>query len=201
MDEPFDRDEVRAAVALDEEIERTLAGSPPRPSDPLVTWLSAAFRTSPPPALARRVEADRAGAERQRLRPVRLAVAALAALLVFHGVGSVARGEWVARNLGEDYSPHAFTEGGLALIAVGLVAAVSLLRRSWLPVAVTAGVPLGLALGVVGIGELDEFGAGAALHLTQAGVAVLLAAAWWRSRGPGPRLPRDSRAGRGEEGT
>src|SRR3546814_1422151 len=66
----------------------------------------------------------------------------MAALLITNGAGSLVNGAWVAENLGEQHSPHAFAEGGLALIAVGIAVAAGALRRAWLPVSVAAGVPL-----------------------------------------------------------
>src|SRR3546814_4593580 len=117
----------------------------------------------------------------------------MAALLIANGAGSLVNGAWVAENLGEQHSPHAFAEGGLALIAVGIAVAAGALRRAWLTVSVAAGVPLGIAFGIRGIPETQEFAAGAALHLGQGAVAVALGVLWWRARRYG-REPRDERS-------
>src|SRR3546814_14349612 len=81
----------------------------------------------------------------------------MVALLIANGAGSLVNGAWVAENLGEQHSPHAFAEGGLALIAVGIAVAAGAMRRAWLPVSVAAGVPLGIAFGIRGIPETQEF--------------------------------------------
>src|SRR3546814_19859640 len=86
----------------------------------------------------------------------------MAALLIANGAGSLVNGAWVAENLGEQHSPHAFAEGGLALIAVGIAVAAGELRRAGLPVSVAAGVPSGNAFGTRGISEAQAFPAGAA---------------------------------------
>ena len=111
-----------------------------------------------------------------------MAAAALAALFLSQGIGNIANGEWVARGVGEGYSPHVLREGGFALLAVGIAVAAGVFRRSWLPVSVTAGVPLGAALGLNGLSEIGQFTAGAVLHISQGVIAILLAVAWWRAR-------------------
>lgn len=175
------------AEALDEAIERALGGRPAPTTDPAVTWLAAAVRSDPPPRLARRVEAEHARREHLRWRPVQIVAALLAANLLSHGLGNFFVGAWVSRGLGEHYSPHAFREGGLALIAAGIAVAAGSLRRSWIPVSVGAGVPLGIAFGIYGIPEIGQFAAGAALHLSQGALGILLAITWWRAHRYGRR--------------
>jgi hypothetical protein len=182
MTDRFDDADLAAAAALDTEIDGALGGGPSPASDPVVLWLTATVRSDPPAALGARVRAEHARREHRRWRPARIAAAALAALFLGQGVGSLVNGAWVARNLGEDYSPHAFTEGGLALLAVGIAIAAGVFRRSWLPISVAAGVPLGLAFGVLGFAEVGEFAAGAVLHLSEGAAAGLLGLAWWRAR-------------------
>lgn len=188
MDEPLDPEELAAATALDLEIERVLAGRPARTSDPTVVWLSSALRPDPPSELHERVAAEHARRELRRWRPAQVAAAALAALFITHGLGNIFNGAWVARGLGEHHSPHIFGESGLALLAVGAVVAAGVVWRRWLPLSVATGAPLGAAYGVLGVGEIGQFAAGAALHLTQGAIAVALAVLWWRIRrygGPG----------------
>src|SRR3546814_4784680 len=117
---------------------------------------SSDLRSDPPPALALRVRREHARREHTRWWPVQVAAAAMAALLIANGAGSLVNGAWVAENLGEQHSPHAFAEGGLALIAVGIAVAAGALRRAWLPVSVAAGVPLGIAFGIRGIHRSEE---------------------------------------------
>ena len=52
MADAFDDRELAEADALDAEIGRVLAGAPRATADPVVTWLSVAIRTDPPPAVA-----------------------------------------------------------------------------------------------------------------------------------------------------
>src|SRR3546814_15344947 len=113
----------------------------------------------------------------------------MAALLITNGAGSLVNGAWVAENLGEQHSPHAFAEGGLALIAVGIAVAAGALRRAWLPVSVAAGVQLGRAFGLRGIPETQRVAAGAAPHLGQGAAAVALGVPCGRGSplGQGPR--------------
>jgi hypothetical protein len=180
-DERYDAADLAAAEALDAAVDRVLAGAPASADDPTLLWLTAAVRTDPPPALGRRIRAEHARRETRRWRPVQLVAAAVAALMLSQGVGDIVNGAWVARGLGEDYSPHAFTEGGLALLAVGIAVAAGVLHRRWLPVSVATGAPLAVVFGVRGIGEVGEFAAGAALHLSQGVLGLLLAAVWWRA--------------------
>lgn len=187
--ERFDEVELVAAAALDAAVDRAIAGVAGPDEDATVLWLAGALRATPPPALARRVHAEHEQLEQRRWRPVQLVAAAVAALMLSQGVGNIVNGAWVARGLGEDYSPHAFLEGGLALIAVGIAVAAGVLRRSWLPVSVAAGAPLAVVFGVNGVGEIGEFAAGAALHLTQGALGLALAALWWRARRYGRAEP------------
>jgi len=182
MVDAFDVRDLAAAEALDGEIDRVLAGRPRSTADPVVTWLTAAVRSDPPAAVASRVEVEHARREQVRWCPVQVVAAALAALLLSQGIGNMVNGAWVARGLGEHYSPHAFIEGGFALVAAGIAVAAGVFRRSWLPVSVSAGVPLGVALGVHGLPEVGQFAAGAVLHLSQGAIAVLLGLAWWRAQ-------------------
>ena len=107
-------------------------------------------------------------------------------MLFFQGVSSLTSGSWIAENIGEPFSPHAMTEGGFALIAVGFVAMVACLDRQWLVLGVAAAVPLGIMLGVHGIREVNVWAWGAALHLTEGVLAVVLLVtfviAWRRTR-------------------
>lgn len=190
MADAFDLEEVRAAEALDAEIDRVLAGAAGRGTEPVVTLLATAIRVEPPLGLASRIEREHARREAVRWRPVQVAAAALAALLLTQGVGNLANGEWVARGIGEDFSPHTMREGGFALIGLGLAVAAGVFRRSWLPVSATAGVPVGVALGISGLSEFGHFAAGALLHTSEGLVALALAVTWWRAhryaRGPDP---------------
>jgi len=182
MADAFDMDEVRGAEALDAEIDRVLGGAARLSTEPIVALLATAIRVDPPTALARRVRGEHARRERVRWRPVQVAAAALATLLVSQGVGNLLNGEWIARGIGEDFSPHTLREGGFALIGLGLAVAAGVFRRSWLPVSVVAGVPVGLALGVNGTSEIGHFAAGALLHTTEAVAAIALVVTFWRAR-------------------
>jgi hypothetical protein len=190
MADAFDRDEVRAAEALDAEIDRVLGGAARPGTEPIVTLLATAIRVDPPRALASRIEREVARRATSLWRPVQVAAAAMAALLVSQGLGNLFNGAWVARGIGEDFSPHTMREGGFALIGLGLVVAAGVLRRSWLPVSVAAGAPVGIALGVSGTSEIGHFAAGALLHSAEGIAAVALIVTWWRVRryasGPDP---------------
>ena len=190
MADAFDLEEVRAAEALDAEIDRVLSGAATRSTEPVVALLATAIRVEPPRGLAARIEREQARREGIRWRPVQVAAAALAALLLSQGVGNIANGEWVARGIGEDFSPHTMREGGFALIGLGLAVAAGVLRRRWLPVSAAAGIPVGVALGINGISEIGHFAAGALLHTSEGVAALALAVTFWRAhryaRGPDP---------------
>ncbi|MEX2294464.1 MAG: hypothetical protein WD691_11805 [Acidimicrobiales bacterium] len=188
MVDEFDPDEVAQAERLDGDISRALTGAVG--TDTALTWLVASVRTDPPAALATRITVEHERRERARWRPAQLVAGLFALNLLSHGLGNMFVGEWVSRGLGEHYSPHAVREGGFALIAAGLAVGAGALRRSWLPVSVGAGVPLGLALGIYGLPEIGKFGQGAALHITQGLLAIVLGLSWWRARRYGNR-PHD----------
>jgi len=180
MVDEFDPQEVASAERLDADISRSLSGAVG--TDAALTWIVAAVRSDPPAGLAARIAADHEKRERARWRPAQLVAALFAVNLVSHGLGNMFVGEWVSRGLGEHYSPHAVREGGFALIAAGLAVGAGALRRSWLPVSVGAGVPLGLALGIYGLPEITRFGQGAALHITQGALGLALGLVWWRAQ-------------------
>ncbi|MFL6205024.1 MAG: hypothetical protein ACJ739_06705 [Acidimicrobiales bacterium] len=182
MADAFDVDEVRAAEALDAEIDRVIGGAARLTTEPVVALLATAIRVDPPSDLARRVRAEHARLEQVRWRPAQVAAAVLATLLVSQGLGNLVNGAWIARGIGEDFSPHTMREGGFALIGLGLAVAAGVLRRSWLPISVVAGVPVGLALGVNGTSEIGHFAAGALLHTTEALAAIALVVTFWRAR-------------------
>ena len=190
MADAFDTDDMRAAEALDAEIDRVLAGGASAGTEPLVALLATAIRVEPPVALAARIEREEARRAARRWRPVQVAAAAMAALLLSQGLGNLFNGAWVARGIGEDFSPHTMREGGFALIGLGLVVAAGVLRRSWLPVSVAAGAPVGVALGLHGTSEIGQFAAGALLHSAEGIAAIALVVTWWRvrryARGPEP---------------
>lgn len=181
-EDEFSAEEVAAAEALDARIDRALGGRASAHDDPLVSWLALTVRTTPPPTVAHRVALDRARLEKARLRPLRIGLGFMAYLFLSHGIGNIVSSDWIARNVGDASAPHGYLEGGLALIAVGILVAGALLRPRWTPAAVTAGVPLGLAFGALGIAEAGTFGAGAVLHLSQAAVAAFVGVTWWRLR-------------------
>ena len=147
-------------------------------------WLVGQFQAPVPAGLKERVTRRLVAAARagRAWTATRVMAAALAALFIFQGSSNLTAGEWVARGLGEPHSPHAFTEAGLAFIAIGVAVAAGALRRVWLPVAVTVGVPLGLVLGIRGVGEIEQFAAGAALHLSQGLAGLGLLAGWLAMR-------------------
>lgn len=189
MTDVFEPDEVAEAERLDAEISRALAGDLPPGADPIVPWVLAAVRSDPPPGLGARIEDEHEAQERARWRPVQLVAALFALNLLSHGFGNMFVGDWVARGLGEHYSPHAVREGGIALIAVGLAVGAGWFRRSWLPVSVATGAPLGIVLGIYGAPEVTRFGPGAALHVFQGTLGIALLVLWWRARRYG-RAPR-----------
>ncbi|GAB10078.1 hypothetical protein GOARA_051_00220 [Gordonia araii NBRC 100433] len=196
MVENVNPDEQAAADALDVAIDDALGGDR---TDPTLSWLSAAFTVVPPAATTERVAArlSRAAgpvpvrrrrstvAGRDLWRWPRIAAAVLGLLLMFQGASSLTSGAWIAENIGEPFAPHAVAEGGFALIAVGFVALVASLDRQWVVLAVAAGVPLGIMLGVHGLREVNVWAWGAALHVTEGVVAVALLVSFviaWRGR-------------------
>jgi hypothetical protein len=182
-DQPVDDPaQAAAAVALDAEIDAVLAGRASARMEPTVLWLATAVRPPAPPSLGASVRRSLRAALERIWRPAQIAAAALASLLVAHGLGNFVNGAWVAENLGEAHSPHAYIESGFALLAVAVVVAAGLFRSDWLPLSVIAGVPLGVVLGIQGLREVGEFAWGAVLHLTEAALALLLLVLWWRAR-------------------
>jgi hypothetical protein len=180
--ETFDSVDVAEAEALDARIDDVLAGRPERTVEPEVLWLATAMRSDPPPSLAQRVRTRGERALRRQWLPVRIAAAAMAYLYISQGIGNLAFGDWVARGVGDDYSPHLTREGGFALIAVGIAVLAGVVSRQMLPVSVVAGVPLALVFGIAGITEIGVFAAGAVLHITQGVVGVILAVTFWQYR-------------------
>lgn len=168
----------------DDEVSAVLTGQGSPGSDPTALWLASAARPAPPDRLVARVDrlvgrdpgADRPG------RRVAWVAAALAVAFVVQGLGNLVAGDWIAENLGETHAPHVSFEGGLALIALGACAAAAVVRRSWSGVSVLVCSPLAIALGLSGVREIGTFAAGAALHLTEGALGVLLIVAWWRDR-------------------
>ena len=185
MGERFDGDELAAAVRLDRAADDVLAGGAPGGLDPasaaLVERLVGGHGAAPPLALAHRVRGMLRREHRWRAA-VRVVAAALGLLFLVQGVGSLVAGSWVARNLGVPFDSHAFVEGGIVLLALGVVMMAGALERRWLDLAVLAGAPVGIAFAAHGASELAEFPAGGVLHLSQGVAAVALAALWWRTR-------------------
>lgn len=192
---------------MSDDVERTEAGiddvlggrgSPG--ADPTVLWLAAAARPTPSASLVARIEAQVADATPVRRRVDRpgpflsLAAAALALTFLFQGVGNLVAGEWIAEHIGEPHGPHAYFEGALALLAAGVCAAAAGVRRSWGSVSVLTCSPLALSLGVHGTGEIGVFAAGAALHLTEGILGLLLLLAWWLDRRDTARRSREDLA-------
>lgn len=177
---------------LDAEISALLAGGGRPDADPTLTWLAAAARTSPPPQLSARIGAS-VRRTRRGDRPGRVLAAvawALAAVFASQAIGNVVAGDWIAENIGEPNGPHAYFEGALALMAAAACAAAGAVRRSWTPVSVLSASPLGLSLGLHGVGEFGVFAAGAILHTTEGVLGLLLIWAWWReSRRSGRDTP------------
>lgn len=185
MADEFDAAELAAAERLDAEIAATRDGRPPARTDPAVLWLAASLRTTPPKRLRQRIAAAvRRPAGSQFL--ARLAAAVFALTLVAHGLGNQFLSEWVASQLGEPYGPHAYIEGGWALLAVAVAVGAGAVRRRLLPLSVGTGVPLGFLLGAGGIAEIGVFPLGAVLHLAEGLLAAVLFVTWfvaWRYGG------------------
>ena len=87
-----------------------------------------------------------------------------------------------ARGLGEAHSVHPYVEGGIALIVLAFVVAAGFLDRRALPISVGGGGAVGIAYGINGLGEIGQFAAGVALHMTELVAAVALVVLWWRAR-------------------
>ncbi len=160
---------------LDREISQALRGST---SDPALSWLVAELRTDPPRKLRRRISWT---VWSRRWSAAQLAAAVLGMFLFWHGFTSIALGRWIAENINEAYSSHAAVEGGLAAMAVGIAALACLIKREFLPVAALSAVPLGLAYGVHGIGEVTVFAWGAVFHLSEGIVAIAFLYIWWHT--------------------
>lgn len=184
-------EEERAALALDAQVDDALRGRAAPAADPVVLWLAAALRPTPTPApvLVPRTKP----APDLSWRAFRAVAAALAVLLAYHGLSGYVAGEWIAANLGEPFNRHTAFEGALALCAAAGAVAAGAVRRRWAPVSVSAGAPLGLLLAAHGAREVTVFAWGAALHLAQGVLAVVLIVTWWR-------MSRDRRHPRAQEG-
>jgi hypothetical protein len=195
-DERYEPAELTAAEVLDARVaaELTSPGAGLQ-DDPVVAGLVTALRAEVPEELRRRV-AEEVAEETARTRRswwvVQVAAAAMAAILATNGLGNLIGSEWVAEGLGEPHGRHAWVEGGMALLAASVAVGAGLFRRRVLPVSVAVGSPLGILLGIRGIGEIGHFGAGAALHLTQGALGIVLLVTFWRARRYG--------SGRGGEG-
>lgn len=184
----FDPDELAAAERLDEQIDTALSGRAGPDLAPEVLLLATAFRTDPPPALGQRIADEHERTLVRRWRPFRYVAALMAYLFISQGIGNLLWGDWVADGVGDDFSPHLTREGGFALIAVGIAVAAGALVRRMAPVSVAAGLPLAIAFGISGIGEIGVFAAGAVLHISQGLVGIALGLAYWRyRRGPPDR--------------
>ncbi len=189
-------------------IDAVLDGRGGPADDSTVLWLAGASRPTPPPGLVARIDAQVAGsggpapgvpatalpARRRTDRPG-LFLAGVAAILafafVFQGVGNLVAGRWISEGLGEPYAPHAFREGGLAMIAIGVCAAAAAVSRRWSAASVLASAPLAVGFGLHGFTEIGVFGAGVALHLTQGVLGLLLVLAWWWDRRDTPGGSRE----------
>jgi hypothetical protein len=198
MSERFDPDEIAAAQRLDRAAEDALEGRGPREVDPetaaVLERLARGHAPEPPPPLWHRV-GTLLRRERRRRQAVRVAAAALGLLFVGQGLGNLLAGSWVARNLDVAFDSHAFVEGGIVLLALGLVMVAGALERRWLDLAVLAGTPVGIAFAAHGASELGEFPAGGVLHLCQGVVAIALGVLWWQTRRY--VLAPDAKRGRG----
>jgi hypothetical protein len=186
--------ERQRAEQLDRQITAVLSGRPSAATDREVLWLAAALRPDPPASLQRRVGAVVAALPTRSWRVLQLLAAGLAAVLAAQGLGNVIWGDWVAASLGEASSPHAFVEGGLALLAVAVAVGAGVFRREWMAASVAAGGPLGVVLGVRGIAEVGEFTGGAVLHLAEGFLGAALLVAWWRYRRYGHGVRGEERA-------
>lgn len=169
---------------LDAEITGLLAGDASPDADPTLTWLAAAARTTPPPELRARLQASvRRTRPAQRAerpsRPLALVAWALAVVFALKATGSLVEVAWVQEHIGGHAGAGRSTEAALALLAAAACAAAGGLRRTWTPVTVVCTAPLAVALCLHGVSEVGTVAAGAALHMTEGVLGVLLVAAWW----------------------
>lgn len=202
-DPQFSDAEIAAADRLDASIDEVLVGRVDGAVGSEVLLLAAAVRTDPPRTLAERVERVHERRLRHQWRPFRYVAAVLGYLFFSQGFGNIIWGDWVADGIGEDFSPHITREGGFALMAAGIAVAAGAVVRRMAPVSVAAGVPLAIAFGISGIGEIGVFAAGAVLHISQGLVGVALGVVYWRMRFPRTsdrRSPSDTSSDSDEEG-
>jgi hypothetical protein len=156
--------------------------------DPFVEALLVRGLDEPLPAgLAAKVEnavAPVVSAVRRRWLIVRGFAAALGIQFVVNGTGSAFLGRWVADNLDEPYHPHVWREGGVALLALGVLLVVAAVRpRRLLSTAALVACPAAFFYGVTGVGELDDWINGAALHISQGVLGLGLAVSFlWARR-------------------
>lgn len=144
-----------------------------------VLWIADAARSTPPPALVARIDARVARTTDRPTRLMRAVALALAAAFLFQATGNLVAGEWISDGVGEPYAPHAFFEMSLALVAAAVCAAAAAVRRAWAGLSVLTCAPLGLSLGLHGVGEFGTFAAGAALHTVEGALALALLGVWW----------------------
>jgi hypothetical protein len=111
-----------------------------------------------------------------------------------HGIGNIWNHDWVADNIHEGHSPHAYIEGGVAILAVTVLLGAAVLTYRALPYAVASAAPLGLVYGIRGFDEIGKFTAGAVLHIGQGVLGVALFATWWWARRYGSRSDDEGRA-------
>lgn len=176
--EQYDPADIAAAERLDAAIaaildNRDVGGVP----DPELELLAGEFRRTPPAstyaAVDRGLRLGQSSRPGRRWSAAQVAAAVLGIVLVIHGIGNMVAGEWISSSLGEPYNQHAMVDGGMAFIALGAAIAVASTRRRWLPVAVIAGVPLGVVMGGRGVHEIGVFAWGAVAH-GAVGVAALV---------------------------
>lgn len=178
----------------DDRVSALLAGRPDPRTDPTVLWLASAARPAPSPALSRRIGSHVRRSRRDAPGLVlRLVAVALCAAFLCQAGGNIVAGDWIAQHLGEPLGPHAYFEGALAMTAAAVCALAAAVRRSWAGVSVLTCTPLAVSLGVHGLGEIGQFAAGAALHVTEGALGVLLLAAWWWDRRDTSRSRREER--------
>lgn len=159
-------------------VSRVLGGEPT--NDGVTLWLANSVRSDPPRALVDRIDALVTPASSPP-RAFRYLALALAATLAFQAVGNVLAPDWLNENLGST-GTHALYELALALMAAAVAVGAGALVRAWRPVAVAAGGPLGVGLGLHGLTEIGVFAAGVALHTLEGVLAVAMIWAWWHER-------------------